>query len=201
VRGPSQLSRPGSHKRPLVGLLLSLLLHLLIWLVWYSDENRLMVENPRRSLRVRLTERKPDVQLETTQPPSPERHTTIWRSPGRSTFPSPAVAVPAERQVTTNLPNGETLAAKAKAQIDMDSRRHMLDPMFAPPARSGTPTLSQLERALNVPVVGETRIGDRLYQFTTVGGRRFCISVPPDIDLANNDLPVPAHSLVPTNCP
>jgi len=77
----------------------------------------------------------------------------------------------------------------------------MLDPMFAGPARPAEPVLSPLARALGVPVIGESRLGDRLHQYTTAGGERFCVSVPPDIDLANRDLPIPARTLVPTNCP
>lgn len=77
----------------------------------------------------------------------------------------------------------------------------MLDPMFAAPAPKAAPALSPLARALGVPVVGESRIGDRLYQYTTAGGRRFCVTVPPDIDLASRDLLTGGRTLVPTNCP
>ena len=74
----------------------------------------------------------------------------------------------------------------------------MLDPMFAAPVPH-VPALSPLARALGVPVVGESRIGDRLYQYTTAGGQRFCVTVPPDIDFSSHDLT--GRTLMPTNCP
>lgn len=98
-------------------------------------------------------------------------------------------------------PDARNLVEQAKGQIDRESRRNMLDPMFAAPAPKTAPALSPLALALGVPVVGESRIRDRLYQYTTANGRRFCVTVPPDIDLASHDLLTGGRTLVPTNCP
>ena len=120
-------------------------------------------------------------------------------------FAPPATGLANPEQIAANIPaptpDSGNLLDLAKGQLDREARRRMLDPMFAGPGRPAEPVLSPLARALGVPVLGESRLGDRLNQYTTAGGRRFCVSVPPDIDLANRDLPIPARSLVPTNCP
>ncbi len=182
-----------------------MLLHLLLGLSWRDEENRPPPTEPRPALRVRLLEA-------TTQPrpaAAPVSATGSEAKPrhavGSRATAAPSTHLVSPAQAPANIPattaGGGNLLEQAKGQIDREARRRMLDPMFAGPTRPAEPALSPLARALGVPIVGESRLGERLYQYTTAGGRRFCVSVPPDIDPANRDLPIPARTLVPTNCP
>lgn len=182
-----------------------MLLHLLVGLGWRDGEKRPPPAEPRPALRVRLLEAAARPRP-TAAPVSATRNEAKPRRAADSqAFAAPTARLASPEQAPANIPastpGSGNLLEQAKGQINREARRRMLDPMFAGPARPAEPVLSPLARALGVPVVGESRLGERLYQYTTAGGRRFCVSVPPDIDLANRDLPIPARTLVPTNCP
>lgn len=181
-----------------------MLLHLLVGLGWRDEENRRPAE-PRPALRVRLLEAAARPRPEASPVSATGSEAKPRHAAGGQAFAPPAKRLASQEQAPANIPantpGSGNLLEQAKGQIDREARSRMLDPMFAGPARPAEPVLSPLARALGVPVIGESRLGDRLYQYTTAGGRRFCVSVPPDIDLANRDLPIPARTLVPTNCP
>jgi len=185
----------------IAGILLSALLHLLVGLLWRGEPGKTPAPMPAAPLRVLLGAAK--AQAPQVAPP-------FQRGGGRSYHrPPPDGRLPSFAMPdTTNALQAEShpaaagsLLELAKRQIDKDSRRQIGDPMFAAPARQAGSALSPLAQALDAPVAGERRIGDRLHQYTTAGGRRFCISAPPDIDPASRDLPTPARTLVATNCP
>lgn len=182
-----------------------MLLHTLVWLGWRDGDNRPPPAQPRPALRVRLLEAAARPRPEASPVSATRNEAKLRHAATGQAFAAPATRLASPEQAPANIPatipGSGNFLEQAKGQIDREARRHMLDPMFAGPARPAEPVLSPLARALGVPVVGESRLGERLYQYTTAGGRRFCVSVPADIDPANRDLPIPARTLVPTNCP
>lgn len=183
-----------------------MLLHILVWLGWRDGDNRPPPAEPRPALRIHLLEAAARPQPAAAPVSATRNEVRPRRAADSRAFAPPAKRLLASQEqapanIPANTPGSGNLLEQAKGQIDREARRRMLDPMFAEPVRPAEPVLSPLARALGVPVIGESRLGDRLYQYTTAGGRRFCVSVPPDIDLANRDLPIPARTLVPTNCP
>lgn len=103
------------------------------------------------------------------------------------------------RPSAQSAPRPDTLAMieRGKADIEAESRRQMLDPMFAPAARHQA-AASPLERATagRTPTVDQLA-GQRL-RVTTADGRRYCLQALPEV--ATRDIPTPVLA-VPTNCP
>lgn len=93
----------------------------------------------------------------------------------------------------------DTLAmiARGKADIDADSRRQMLDPMFAAAARQPT-TVTPLERATAARAQTVEQLAGQLVRVTTADGRRYCLQGLPEA--ATRDIPTPVLS-IPMNCP
>lgn len=186
-----------------LGIALSILLHMAVWQIWRKDGRQLTPDPPRPTLQVLLLEAS-DRRQATPPVDGQADRAKVRRMAARPTFAASAKTAspePASAKPALPVPEQGILLEQARQQIDKETRRQMLDPMFAESAPPSRPGMSPLARALGLPVTGEIRVGERIFQYTASNGRRFCITVPPDIDLAHRDLPIPARALVPTNCP
>lgn len=90
------------------------------------------------------------------------------------------------------------MLAQGKALLHQESRRQMLDPMFAPPSTKTATPLHPLARVGAQPEVGERQISSQIYQYTAANGRRFCVTAPPS---GINTLTDSSALTVATNCP
>lgn len=93
--------------------------------------------------------------------------------------------------------DAQTMIARAKADIAAESRRQMLDSMFAPAARQPT-AASPLERAVAPRMQTVEQLAGQRLRVTTADGRRYCLQSLPEA--ATRDIPTPVIA-VPTNCP
>lgn len=96
-------------------------------------------------------------------------------------------------------PEAARLVDQARQQIVTESRRQMLDPMFAPPPLANLPTTpSALARALAPGEQRIERLADGMVRVTASNGRQYCLQAIPKV--ASRGLPAPPTS-VPMNCP
>jgi len=186
---------------------LSLLLHLPLLLTGRASRPwPAAAEKPPR-LDIRLSERVSPAPPSTNNPPHPKpaaqitatRTTKTDRPPAPDTPAAVIAAISAAPAKSTGT-DVQAMIAQGKSQLDQEARQRMFDPMFARPAAKA-PALHPLARATAAPVVGERQLTERIHQYTLADGRRFCVTTPPTVDLANNDGQASGQTLVATNCP
>jgi hypothetical protein len=109
----------------------------------------------------------------------------------------PMEASPRPPEPTTSRSDTQAMIARGKADIEADSRRQMLDPMFAAAARQPA-TVTPLERATAARAQTVEQLAGQLVRVTTADGRRYCLQGLPEA--ATRDIPTPVLS-IPMNCP
>jgi len=194
-RGGEHLRRFGLH----YFVLLSLLVHGLALLLKFDFRPFLPVDRGTSQLDILLAPaRHPDI---AKPPASPELighpHQITGSKLTRQT-PVRAAQIDMAPPVQPSPPaDARTLIERGKAMLDASSRRQMVDPMFAPPAKK-TAVASPIERATAVRSQTIEDLGDKLIRITTGSGRRYCLQGQPEV--ATRDIPTQVLT-VPTNCP
>lgn len=96
-------------------------------------------------------------------------------------------------------PDATLMLNKARQEIATESRRQVLDPMFAPPpVAAPLANPGSLTRALAPGTQRIEQLADGMVRVTTGSGRQYCLQVIPEV-VSRGLLHTPTR--VPTNCP
>lgn len=202
--------QPAERRRLGAGLALSLLCHVLIFgLAWRIRP----LPPPPLAKQLLVVEWRPAVPgarreaashrdvADIPASPVPPRpvHSPVAKPPS-DTHPAPTGAAYAIlRPGGGDRPSDATaLLDSARRHLDAESRRRMLDPMFAPPA---PPTPAVAPNALARALAPQEQSFDQaagIVRVTTANGRQYCLQAMPEA--VARGLPLPPTS-VPTNCP
>ena len=199
--------RPTERRRLLIGLALSLSCHLLFFGL---AEHHRIAHAPRAALPL-IVALQPGKATNPVSKIAPlgAGSSPIVSTPPRRTTPSaaraPSAITPEETHqagagsTASHLPDAAGLLDAARRQLDSESRRRMLDPMFAPPEVSARVRRTDaFERALGTGTQRVEQLADGSVRITTANGRQHCLQPIPEV--VARGLPQAPIS-TPTNCP
>lgn len=199
--------RPTEGRRLLIGLALSLSCHLLFFGL---AEHRRIAHAPRAALplivalqpgkaRVPASETGRQVAGSAPVVPAPPRRTTPVSARAPSATTPEETHQAGAGSTASHLPDAAGLLDAARRQLDSESRRRMLDPMFSPPEVSARVRRTDaFERALGTGTQRVEQLADGSVRVTSANGRQYCLQPMPEV--VARGLPQPPIS-TPTNCP
>lgn len=204
---PAARLRPTEQGPLLVGLAVSLSCHLLLFGL---AEHPRIAHAPRAALPLivalqpettaaLVSETVPRVTASFPATSPPQRRATPSAVRAGASMRSEKAPQPEYGNRESRLPDAAGLLDAARRQLDAESRRRTLDPMFSPPQAPTRPHQTDaLERALGTGMPRVEQLADGTVRVTGANGRQHCLQPIPEV--VARGLPQAPIS-TPTNCP